>query len=198
MTDFKSRSAQRRDQQDATERGVFGEVTYVDGAGAHMTVRGTGTIDAEVSVLNTGYGFNLDTDSNAEVVMLSLGADVNDKVALLTIPKDMQHPWAVGQGGVQHPTDPNRRLEFNDNQTWLKDGNYTLGNAKEVSVSISDGAITINVTGTTTLTSSGAMKIRAPDVSIVSNTLTHNGVNIGDDHRHGGVDTGGGVSGGPQ
>ena len=33
---------------------------------------------------------------------------------------------------------------------------------------------------------------------IVSNTLTHNGTNVGDDHAHDGVTTGTGVTGGPR
>lgn len=198
MTDFSSRSDNQRDRQDHVERGMWGDLAYQNGAGAYLKIRGTGTVDEEVTLLNLGYGFNLPVDSNAEMVMLSLGSDVNDKVALASIPRDKQHPWGQGQGGVQHPTNPDRRVEFNDDELWLRDGNFALGDNKEVKVIVSGGVVTITTIGATNITSGGAMTISAPDVEITSGTLTHNGVNIGDDHRHGGVDTGGGVSGGPQ
>lgn len=41
------------------------------------------------------------------------------------------------------------------------------------------------------------IKIAAPQIELVSSSLTHNGVNIGDTHIHGGVDPGGGTSGAP-
>lgn len=37
----------------------------------------------------------------------------------------------------------------------------------------------------------------APAVEVVGGTLTHNGVNVGDDHTHDGVETGGGNTGPP-
>lgn len=197
MTDYTSPQGRTRDIQDGTERGLWGKLTYEPGSGAHMTVRGTGTIDEEVPFLNTGYGFNLDDDSNAEVVMLALGSDPNDKVAIATIARDLQHPWAPGQGGVQSPTDPSRRLEFNGDETWLKDGSYKLGNNKEVSVTVNGGQITINVTGQTAINSSGDVVIAAPNVEITSGTLTHNGTNIGETHRHSGVRSGGSNTGAP-
>jgi len=83
MTSFIPYSSRTRDIQDLVERGVWGSLVYVPGAGASMSVRGTGTLDEEVPLLNLGYGFNLPNDSDAEMVMLSLGSDVNDKVVLL-------------------------------------------------------------------------------------------------------------------
>lgn len=46
-----------------------------------------------------------------------------------------------------------------------------------------DGSVKISL-GTTKIT------IAAPEIELVSASLTHNGTNIGDDHRHSGVDTG--------
>lgn len=46
---------------------------------------------------------------------------------------------------------------------------------------------------------SGGMEITAPGgVNITSPTLTHNGTNVGDDHVHGGVMSGGSNTAGPQ
>lgn len=190
MTDFTGYRSRTRDIQDQIERGAWGSVEDVPGAGRMMSVRGTGTIDYEVPILNIGYGFTLAQNSDAEVVMLSLGSDVDDKVALTVLPRDLQFQWPVGTGGVQHPTNPERRLEYNDDETWLKDGNYKLGNKKEVEVVIAGGNVTINVNGTTTIVSSGDMSIQAPNVDIQSATLTHNGTNVGDTHTHPGVDPG--------
>lgn len=184
MTTLDRFRSQRRDTQDHFERGVYGTWTAVDGAGAMLSVRGTGTLDEELPILNFGYSFRIDTDSNAEVFMLSLGSDVNDKVALPTIPRDKQHQWGENQGGVQHPTDPARRLEYNGTETWLKDGNYKLGNNKEVEVIVAGGAVTINVGATGSINFTGDLNIAAPNINFDSATLTHNGTNVGDTHVH--------------
>ena len=198
MTDFTRFRSRTRDIQDYVERGVYGAWSEVPGAGAMVSVRGTGTLDEEVPIYNPGYGFRLPDNSNAEVVMLSLGSDVNDKVALLSLPRDQQHVWGEGQGGVQHPMDPARRLEFNADETWLKDGAYRLGNNREVAVTVRGGAVSITIDGNAEIVASGDMELRAASVNIESPTLTHNGINIGDTHRHGGVESGGSTSGGPQ
>lgn len=199
MVDYNSQPGRVRDIQDSSERGLWGEVTYVSGSGAHMTVRGTGTLDEEVPVMNLGYGFNLPKDSNAEVVMLSLGADVNGKVALATIPRDLQYQWGEGQGGVQHPTDASRRLEFNAAETWLKDGVYVLGHDRAVTVTIAGADVSMSMTGNSSLTIAGtaditvagaatvtapSVEVNSAQVSIVGATLTHNGVNVGSTHTH--------------
>lgn len=47
------------------------------------------------------------------------------------------------------------------------------------------------------LKNDGTVEMKAVDVNIISNSLTHNSVNVGDDHTHSGVTTGGGTSGPP-
>jgi hypothetical protein len=198
MTDFATFRSRTRDLQDQNERGVWGVRQEVPGAGAMMSVRGTETLDEELPIMNFGYSFNLAANSNAEVIMMSLGSDVDAKVAIPTLPRDIQHQWAEGTGGVQSPTDPERRLEYNDNETWLKDGNYKLGNNKEVEVTVDGGTVTINITGGANINSSGDMVISAPSVEITSAALTHNGTNVGDTHVHGGVESGPSNTTGPQ
>lgn len=202
MTDFTRYKSRTRDIQDYVERGVYGSWTEVPGAGAMLSVRGTGTLDEEVPIMHFGYSFRLPDNSNAEVVMLSLGSDVNDKVALPTLPRDRQHPWGVGQGGVQHPTDPSRRLEYNGDETWLKDGNYKLGNNKEVEVIVAGGAVTINIGPDATinvpnLTINSDVAIQGT-LDVNGSSVQHNGINIGDTHTHPGVDSGPNSTGGPQ
>lgn len=141
MTTFERFRDRNRDMQDTNERGVYGDIEYVDGAGAVMKVRGTGTIDEEAPVFNTGYGFKLAKDSNAEVMMVPLGSDTNNKYAVPSLPRDKQRQWKEGTGGVQHPTDAARALEFNGKRTWLDDGNYAFGNGGQIE--LKDGTIYI-------------------------------------------------------
>jgi hypothetical protein len=197
MTDFTNFRDRNRDQQDGIERGAWGTLTHVNGSGSHMSVRGTGTLDEEVPVLNTGYGFNLPADSDAEVIMLAAGSDVNAKLAIVTLPRDKQHQWPEGTGGVQHPLDPSRRIEFNSNEMHLKDGTFVLGHSRAVTVTIIGDNVSLSFNGDIDLSTSGKLVLSASDVEINGATLTHNGKNIGDDHKHGGVDTGGGISGEP-
>jgi hypothetical protein len=189
MTDFTGFRSRTRDNQDGVERGVWGKREDVDGAGSVMSIRGTGTVDEEVPIMNFGYGFNVEDDTNAEVVMLALGNDVNNKVAMPTLPKDKQHPWAKGTGGMQHPTDAARRIEFNGDETFLRDGKFVIGTNREVVITVDGSNVTI--------TTGGNMKLVADNVDIQSSTLTHNGVNIGDDHVHSGITVGGSDTQGP-
>lgn len=66
----------------------------------------------------------------------------------------------------------------------LKFGTSSISISPEDVVTISDGVSSIIMNG------SGG-------VDISSSTLTHNGINIGDDHVHGGVETGPGSTSGP-
>jgi hypothetical protein len=189
--------SQQKDIQEQNKLGLFGDITYLDGGGAYTTIRGTGIVDQEVPLLNTGYGFNLPSNSNAEMLVFSMGSDVNAKMALATIPRNLQYTWGEGQGGIQSPVDPNRRIEFNDDGMWLKDGTYTLGHEKAVKVTISGSSVTIELTGDTNIKTAGDLVLEAASIEMKSATLKHNGKDIGDTHRHGGVDTGGGTSGVP-
>ena len=46
---------------------------------------------------------------------------------------------------------------------------------------------TVKAGGTLTITAAGALTLQAPSVAIESGTLTHNGINVGDTHVHGGI-----------
>lgn len=194
MTDFTRYKSLSRDLQDSVERGQWGALEYVAGAGASFTVRGTGTTDFEVPLMNLGYGFNLPDDSNAEMIMLSLGSDVNDKVVLATLPRDVQHQWGAGEGGVQHPTDPERRLEFNANETHLVDGTFVIGSNREVVITVDGTNVNITTAGTATV-NAGSAVVNADttingDLSVNGNfatqggSHTHNGTNVGSTHTH--------------
>lgn len=205
MTDFTNYRSSRRDQQDHVERGTWGAREDVAGAGSIMSVKGTGTVDLEVPIFNLGYSFNLPADSDAEVLMLALGSDVNDKIALPQIPRSAQRQWPVNTGGVQHPTDAGRYVEFNENETHLNDGTFVIGSNREVTIVVDGTSVVITTAGNATVnardvdvSATGNMNLTAAGVvEISSPILTHNGTDIGDTHTHGGVDTGFGNTGAP-
>lgn len=209
------------DLTETVGRGVWGSLEYINGAGASLTIRGTGVVHEEVPLVNLGYGFNLSDDSDAEMILLSLGSDVDDMVALASIPRDLQFAWPAGQGGVQHPTDPSRRLHFGED-TWLTDGTFVIGANRSHTLVVTgsdavittaggqtinigaDGTInisgnaTVSVGGSVSIAAGGALSISAASVDISSGSLTHNGVNVGDTHTHGGVLSGGSNTGVPE
>jgi len=125
MESFPSRN---RDMQDLFERMVFGKLTHLD-TGAVVTLRGNGTQDEEVVVLNIGQSMNLPENFNTEVLVLASGSDTNLKFALLTIPRDKQRPWKEGTGGIQNPTDPDKAIEFNDKRTHVTENNFAVGDS---------------------------------------------------------------------
>lgn len=140
MTSFRRNRETVRDDQDRIERGVWGSVEDVDGGGRIIKVRGTDTVDEEVLVLNTGFGFNLDDNSDAEVFMLSAGNDTNNKFGLTSIPWQKQRKWKKNTGGVQNPTDPDKSLEFNSKRAHVTDPNFAVGGGV---IEVKDGTIYI-------------------------------------------------------
>lgn len=181
------RRTRSQDLQDTAERGVWGERTDVEGAGSIMRVRGTGTEDFELPVMNFGYSFNLPADSNAEVIMVALGSDINDKVAIPTIPRDKQYQWPVGTGGMQHPNDPNRRVEFNGDETFLRDGTFIVGSNREVKITVDGSNVTIETAGEANFKAS---KFNFDGDVEITGEVRNNGKDIGSTHVHDGVDSG--------
>lgn len=121
---FQERS---RDINDGIERHAYGEIEYVPNKGAIIRVTGTGSEDKEAILLNTGFGFNLKKDTDAEVLLLSGGSDTNQKFALANIPHDKQRQWKEGTGGVQHPLDASFALEFNSKRAHITQGKFAVG-----------------------------------------------------------------------
>lgn len=168
-------TARNRDLQDGTERHVFGEQEYVDGAGSVVRVRGTGTEDQEATVLNTGYSFNLDKDSDAEVILLAGGSDTNMKFALLTLPHDKQRKWKAGRGGVQNPLNADHALEFKNGKVHLTKGEFAIGESGILEVKdgivyirgdlVVAGTITANNQVVTPTVTSGVQSVPGFDAS---------------------------------
>jgi len=86
----------------------------------------------------------------------------------------------------RRPSQPGSLRRFD-----MADGMYfgtLLGGAVTDYVRVQAGAVAIKTT---------AVTIEAASVAITSDTLTHNGINIGATHKHGGVTPGGGETGVP-
>lgn len=127
MTTTKSFDERNRDTQDGFERHAFEELTYVEGAGAVVRVTGTGTVDEDVPVINSGYGFNLPAGFNTECFLQSDGSDSSGKFAVMSLPRNKQRQWKVNTGGVQNPVDPAKALEFNSKRTHVTEDNFAVG-----------------------------------------------------------------------
>lgn len=171
-----------RTAQDGFERHVFSRLEHT-ATGAVVTVKGTGTEDIDAPVLNTGYGVNYADGMNTEVFLVASSSDTGQKFAIMTIPRDKQRKWEAGKGGIQHPSNPDKAIEFGDDGVWIKEGVVFLGDDKKIKLTINGGNITLETAG---------------DLDFKCGKLTHNGVNIGDDHVHGGVIRGGDITNGPQ
>jgi hypothetical protein len=128
---FRARS---KDMQDGWERHIWGKQEYIDG-GSIIKVAGTDSGDEEVAVLNIGgVSFNLPKDSDTEVFLLSSSSDTTLKMAILTIPRDKQRRWPEGEGGIQHPTDPEVSLHFSDKLTQVTKNKFAVGQKGEFEV----------------------------------------------------------------
>jgi hypothetical protein len=129
---FRERSS---DVQDHVERHVWGELEYIE-AGAIIKVKGTDTEDQEANVIVPGSGasFKLKKDTDSEVFLLASSSDTNLKLALLTIPRDKQRRWKEGQGGIQHPTDPEFALDFSDKLAHVTKNKFAVGEKGELEV----------------------------------------------------------------
>lgn len=126
MTTTKTMDERNRDIQDHVERMMFKSLTYTDEAGAHIAVEGSGTSDFEVPVVNTGFGFNLDDDTPAEVLTINEGSDAGNKMALMTLPRNKQRKWAKRTGGIQNPLDPDKAVELNEKRTQVTEDNFAV------------------------------------------------------------------------
>lgn len=127
MTSQNTFGGRNRDIQDGAETHLWGKLEYVEGQGAVMRVKGTGTQDDEVTLINTGFGFNLPEDTDAEVTVLADGSDTNNKYAMPHIPHGAQRAWREMTGGVQNPMDPNKALEFNPKMAHILEQVVALG-----------------------------------------------------------------------
>jgi hypothetical protein len=130
----------RKDMSDCTaEKHCFVKQEYVKSAGSIVKVLGTDTEDEEACVVNNGSSFNLKKDTDAEVFLLGAASDTQLKQAMLSIPKDKQRRWQEGDGGVQHPTDPEFALDFSDHIAHVTQNKFGVGKDGEFEVKGKEG-----------------------------------------------------------
>lgn len=129
MTTQNNFPGRNRDQQDGTETHLWNEIEYVKDNGAVLKVKGTGTEDEEVTLANFGYGFNVPTDTDLEVTVVSDGSDTNNKYGMPQIPHASQRAWKENTGGIQNPLDGTKAVEFSPNGTHIRDALVALSEA---------------------------------------------------------------------
>lgn len=143
-------------------------VAQTDGAG-NVTVHGT--------IFNVPY-FRLQGGANAVI----LDPQVGDIGIAVVASRDISSAKATKAAAA-----PGSRRRFD-----LADSLYiggVLNDAPTQYVRFSAAGIEVK--------SPTKIILDAPAVEVVGGTLTHNGVNVGDDHTHDGVETGGGNTGPP-
>lgn len=128
--------------QDSIERHVFSEMERVPKAGHVVKVSGNGTDDEEAHYLSIGgIGIRPPKGMNLEVMLLSGGADTNQKYAIVLIPRDKEHSWKEGQNGIQKLDDPSRRIQWGDKLMHMTDKGIALGPNGEIE--LKDGKVYI-------------------------------------------------------
>jgi len=141
---FQSFRERNKDLQDNLERHTYGELEYHD-AGSIIKVKGTDTGDEEVTVLTMGVGnFKLKKDHDAEVFLLASSSDTQLKVAVLQIPFDKQRRWPEGEGGIQHPTDPEVSVHISDKLTHVTKNKFAVGEKGELEVKEKEGFLRLD------------------------------------------------------
>lgn len=146
------------------ERHIYDDVEYVEGAGSVVKIKGTGTQDEEVPVINTGYGATLEKGADAEVLVIGGSSDTNLKMAFVQIPAGKQRKWPQGRSGIQNAADATHALEFSDGKLTLTKGTFQVGEGGTIEVR--DGQIYIrgNATITGALTVNGGVIASSYDV----------------------------------
>lgn len=131
--------------------------------------------------------------------LISFPVKVGDTVLLLFSERDISE-WLLG-GGEQ--STPNSRRRFAMTDAIAIPGLYTAQthlnpNPDNVEITFSGAKLSIDPSGNIEMDSPGNVTINASgNVDISSSSLTHNGKNVGHDHTHSGVQTGGGNTGVP-
>lgn len=147
MTSFRDYPQGNRDIQDMLERHVYADMEHVEGAGSVVRIKGTGTEDQEVPTIQTGYGFRLKADTDAEVLVFGGGSDTNLKFALVQIPHAKQRQWEEGRSGIQNVNDPDHAIEFRDGACYLTKGTFTTADG---TIEVQNGRVIIRGSATIT------------------------------------------------
>jgi hypothetical protein len=141
---YLSYNGRSKDIQDHFERHIYGELEYIESAGAILKVNGTDSKDEEVALLNIGgVAYKLPKDTDAEIFVMSSSSDTTLKMAILTIPRDKQRRWPEGEGGIQHPTDPEVSLHFSDKLTHVTKNKFAVGEKGEFEIKEDQGVFRV-------------------------------------------------------
>lgn len=129
---------------------------------------------------------------------MSLPIKPGDKGWLMAADRDI----SIFQQGLQKDAPNTRRMHSFQDGLFMPDsmnmGNVQAADADNVTIQLHDGgavislganSVTLTVGGNSIAIGPGGIKLTGP-VEIDGPTFDHNGVNIGDDHKHSGVQSG--------
>lgn len=163
MTRYDSESSHHNAQNQV----VFGTLVKVDDAQGEQSLTIEGLKDEKIEGLQRvqQFGFS-STPSEGDVV--AIFADGGRKHGVVLNVGGRAYRMKADGGGV-------RVYDESGSYVHLKNGDMEIE---------STGKVNVKSAATTTVESGGHLEIIAPSVNIKSSTLTHNGVNIGDTHKH--------------
>lgn len=130
---------------------------------------------------------------------ISLPIQPGDKGWLMAADRDI----SSFQQGLQKGAPNTARMHSFQDGVFIPDamsnGDAPAGQSGRVVIGANDGSAFFSFDGSGLYFSCGGVEvaITGAGMSITGGTVTHNGVNIGDDHTHTGVTPGGGISGPP-
>ncbi|MFG6500138.1 phage baseplate assembly protein V [Sulfitobacter sp. 1A15106] len=135
------------------------------------------------------FGLTAVCPPGGDVVMLSIGGTRDGaQVLSATHPAYRQKDTGIGETVL---------YDAGGQTVKLTTAGITITDQWGNIVSMADGKVTITAAADYTVNAGGTITLAASDVKIESGSLTHNGTNVGDDHKHSGVSSGPSTTGNP-
>lgn len=166
---------------------LIGKVSQVDHEKARYRVK-AGKFESDWLPFTSARAGNTRTydslDEGEQVVMVSPSGDPSQAVIVGSIAT--QDKQAADKGNIHRTVYPDGTVVEYDDEAKAYKMDVAQGGSFALNIG---GGVSIHANG-------GDIKIKAPGAfDIESATLTHNGKNISDSHRHSGVEPGGGNTG---
>jgi len=146
------------------------------------------------SVMVFPYGVHANCTPDSLALMFAVQGNPENRACIAWKPKD-RPVMASGEVALYHP-------DTNSIISWRKGGNLEITTAANVDITCANATIncaniTANVSGSATLAADGSVNVTTPTLTltgdlVVNGTMTNNGKDVGDTHRHAqGVDSDG-------
>ncbi|WP_455480090.1 phage baseplate assembly protein V [Bartonella sp. B23] len=192
---------------------VVGKISHVDHKNARYRVRSGTLVSDWIPDTQARAGKTCSyegRDVGEQVVVVSSSGDLSQGVIIGSIHTDANQ--AADKGSIHKTVYPDgTTIEYDDEQNTyalsiIAGGKFILTISDGVSVKGDGGMLELTAPDGLKIASEGDLRLSAKgnlslkaggNVSINSSSLTHNGTNIGASHSHGGVTSGGSMTGVP-